>query len=323
MVWRFGDAASMILSRIAGRSFWPPPGTRPGRDFGASLRPVIQTWWDAVQEKGEFLATADELASAPVAQVDLQVVKRLAALDPHAAAPLIVRIVRETTNPLARKTLLDEVGGLPGPGVLEFLRRELERGPFLVHRVGAAFWLRDRGEGARATLAMRAAWREPLDFGTHANTQWARWTVRAGTHQIAAFLASSPDPDVVADLVVHRTKQPAHVRAVVAQMLGGGVVEYQLMGYLGTYRHIDGVTTLEHGLARRLLRPLLDDEAEAGRYAHPWGVPNDTRVADLAAAALARREPSAFRFTASETLEQRDREIASIRAAMDAPTQGD
>ena len=323
MVTRVGDAAAVILSRIAGRYFWPPPGTMPAHDFGASLRPVVQAWWDAVQEKGEFLATADELVAEPVVQVDLHVAKRLAALDPHAAAPFIVRVTREVEDPLLRKTLLDVLGGLPGPGVLEFLRRELEHGPFLVHRVCAAFWLRDRGEEQRATAAIRAAWRRPLDFGTHSNSQWVRWTVRAGVHQIAAFLASSKDPDVVAELGVEVSKRPAHIRAVVAQMLGGGVVEYQLMGYFGTYRHIKGVQSIDNEAARRVLRALLDDEAHTGRLAHPSGSPGDTRVADLAAAALARREPAMFRFTAKAAVRERDKAIDSIRAGLDTPTKGD
>ncbi len=101
--------------------------------------------------------------------------------------------------------------------------------------LGIPFALRERGEGERAEDAMRVAWRAPLDFGSHANTQWARWTVRAGSHQIAAFLASAKDAAVTSELGVGLDMREAPVRAVVAQMLGGGRVEFYLTGYFGVY----------------------------------------------------------------------------------------
>ncbi len=317
MVWRIGNAAGMILARIAGRPFFPPAVPR-GPDFGASLKPVIEAWWAAVREKGEFLAAADELETAPGSYMQVYLSQRLASLDGHAAAPIVSRAARACSDPMQRKLLIDVLAPLKGPGALEFLRHEVEHGPFLLHRVTSAYALRQRGEVKRAEEAMRAAWRAPLHFGSHANTQWARWTVRAGIHQIAAFLASAKDPAVISDLGVGLDKREAPVRAVVAQMLGGGRVEFYLTGYFGVYRLLDGVKTIDDAVARKLLRPLLDDTAATGRHAKPWGAPLDTRVCDLAAAALSRREPGTFRFEPNAKRDARDAAIARIRTALDA-----
>ncbi len=76
--------------------------------------------------------------------------------------------------------------------------------------------------------------------------------------------------------------------------------------------------TIDDAVARRLLRPLLDETAAAGRHAKPWGAPVDTRVCDLAAAALSRREPATFRFEPNAKRNARDAAIAHIRSVLDA-----
>ncbi len=318
-VMRVGEVASMLLTRIAGRPFRPTAAaTGQIRDFGASLRPAVQAWWDAVQEKGEFLATADELQSVTIAYQDVYLSRCIAKLDPHAASPIVVRVARATSDPMRRKLLLDLLDGLHGPGVAEFLRHELEHSPILLHRVAAAFSLRDRGEDERATAGVQAAWR---DFGEWPEALWAQEQAKLGFHQAAVFLVSSKNPEVLADLGRGLGERPAAARAAVAQALAGGPDKYGEAAYFSRYRHDSGVPGIDDGVARALLRPLLDDldDLDMGIvYLTPGrSMPWDTRVADMAAASLARREPGTYEFKAVAPRAARNVAIALIRTFLD------
>jgi hypothetical protein len=307
-IMRIGLAAKLIVERIAGRGFgWGPDGDVRAR-----------RWWSDVQEKGEFLAVADEMEQGGT--FGPMLARRLVAIDAQAGAPFVVRAARAEENPLHRKAYLDILGGLPGPGVIPFLRRELRKGPTLLHRVSAAFALVSRDDDA-ATGAMLAEWKNLSDYGSTRRTGHKQWTIDGGIHQLVYYLVTHGGSTAIRALGTDLGKRPVRARGLVAQTLGRGVIEYKLTGYLGHmfYEAAPGPEP-DDGRETLLLSMLADRARVDGMYA-PWiwrGEGTDARtiplrVADIAARSLAALYPKRYAFDLPTKIEDRDLQIERMR----------
>ncbi|MDA1195479.1 MAG: hypothetical protein O2894_09880 [Planctomycetota bacterium] len=290
-----GAAAAEILARIADRPF--------------ASTDVCRLWWREVSEKGEFLATADEMdrSAGPTMYYAIYLAARLVRINPVAAAPLAVRACGRQADILVRKGLVDLLATIEGEGVKPFLRSEAASGPTLLHRLVAASALRDPSESGPNPMWVRD-WQALTDHGQPFPSTHEQWCLDGGIASLAVLLASS-GAEGVRVLRDGLERRPPRTRGLVAQVLGGADVSYHLYGYIGkVWVKSDPVAPAPE--AEMALKALLGDlERIDANY-----VPRllDVRVADLAAQSLATRFPERYAFKLSAPAAERDAAIAKM-----------
>jgi hypothetical protein len=257
----------------------------------------------------------------------LQAADMLVEKYPEAALGAIEAAVRAAPNAMMRGAYVEKAASLRGPAVTAFLRAQLAPPAGLPAQLAAANALFGRAEpaGVRVMPVMIDAWRRIQPELRRPRLQYADPTVPTNEPDafdsvdgLIDFLATSGDARALVSLDQESRGAPVGVRLAVARVFLPS--PWNASGFnVGASNHPSDRATFPGGAAgaaiERLLVSSLDDRERA------FGVDvnqdrrtmQDPRVADVAAAALAKRWPATYVFTWTGTSAERDRDIEAIR----------
>ena len=268
-----GDALSIRLH--GGTDNLPPNGDL------ASTRKAAQSWWAAVQQKGEKQVLIDAVTSAgqdAPAQAEM-----LCQRYPDIAAATIIRGVVAATNWWVHARFVEIISKLDEPQVADFLSHEMSSAPTADDRERAAYYLRDK-RPAEALQAMLHDWETNGDTAT------------------VSFLADSDSVPAIQALERGLRQHPIATRYSVIRSIGDTN---------GWTHHKCSQGTLD-AIEECLIIALDDTEVRTGTtqvtQSRILRTLYDVRICDLAAFFLAQRWPDRYVFDLSPGLSTRERQ---------------
>lgn len=168
-VLRVGDCAELIVSRIAGRSFYNDyPGYLIHEGNGKKCKANVLAWWNEVKTKGEkqvLIEGVEKGNENSVAQA-LRLTKRF----PHVAIRPIVKGYNTSEDPWVKNWMVRIAGEL-GESSVDFLRKEMTSSKDVAIRCTAAIGLRKHSPD-EAIAAMMIEWNKIADALKKNPTSW-------------------------------------------------------------------------------------------------------------------------------------------------------
>ena len=328
-VLRVGDCALVVLSRIAGRSFYTnaaPSGVMATDDQRRTAREQVQAWWTAIQSEGEQQVLAAGTASgnrdAP------RQAEALLAKYPEAALEAIAEGLRNADDSWTRTWLVEIANRIQDKSVVPLLLGEMQAAPFLSARVAAATALLLR-TNELAIPAMIREWQkmQPTDHRDFDDGN--------DPEPLIEFLASCDSPAAIRALATGLQERPVDVRLAVVSAFrdsgsflsavssggGMGLIDPDFEG-----KPLSAATLAE--IEALLVAALADVTARYGTSI-VWGCGgeqiafNDPRICDMAGYVLAVRWPGTYAFNPATSEKTRDRQrigcLNAFRKKKDLP----
>jgi hypothetical protein len=290
-----GACAEQILRRITGKSFSSAEwfSGRPSKNGRISAtRQAAEAWWAGVQKKGEQQMLIDAIVSPGDYDAPAEA-RLLRQRFPDVAAAALIKGIRAATNASVCAGFIRELATLDQETGTEFLKEELERGPFLESRAAAAFGLRHRAKDL-AIDAMIREWQKLPNEISNEDSQW---------ELVAEFLGTCDSARGVTALADGLQKRSPEVKFKVVDVLS------DRNNWCFYYTNLPPSTETVDAMEKCLVSEL-DDTDE--RFGYSGGI-NDTtfcapRICDMVAWHLAKRWPARYTFDISASLKSRDRQ---------------
>lgn len=306
-VTTIADRCLMVLIRISGIAFQGPMGIAPFSESGRcdDIRRRVEDWWKSVESKGEAAVLRELVAQGGGAAV--QAATRLMKRHADDGWQTVLSAAHSNEDKRVRPELVALLGSRKEPAVLEFLVEEARSSGVLVSRVTAAWLLSDRGD-ARGLDAMKST------FDGLKPSLKGGWGER-GPESVLGFLLQCGDPAGIRHVAQGLSARPSIAKLTIIKTL---LSNRWWASWPGVGREAIKGDGEDPGLqdpscriaAEDLLASLLDDAGEVtGRAGTSHGISyRDPKVADMAAAALARLFPDRYAFDMHEAAPTRARQ---------------
>ncbi len=300
-VVRVGDAARQIIERIAQRRFEGPRYNTTTLfklpDAPKNMRVQVEQWWRAVQDDG-----LESVLFKAVAVGDYTSIEQARALvreSPDKALSALRQGARAAKEKDVRSALVRIASGLNDPGVKTFMREEWHNAPWLHTQATAAAWFYRRHGDLDALDWAIKTWGALPKYGTPYKDRDIQ-----GESLLAHWLVNCGQVDAAKALAHEWERFPVDRRYMVMSAIVNS------NSWPADHHHPAHPDALED----LLVQATLDRERQRG-MSGVWDGASlaSPRLADLAGIFLKMRWPEHYTFNAKASLEERDKQLATIR----------